>query len=159
MDMTGKYLFLLPVPEVSDDYLVVEVRGEMDGMPVVRRQKIFLSYVTIRDWVEEQVEDLVVSSGNVINIVCTFRDWSGNLIDPHDPTVMIYNQNKKPLIKRYHLPQESRIGEGEYVYQHRVSGSFNPFYIEFSGMVLGKNLVVRREVQVEWVKGLPSLCK
>lgn len=154
----GKYILYLDVPEVPCEFVVIEVRGMVDGMPVVRRQKLYLSWITVRDWDDTEVEDITMSTGSRVILTCTFRDWSGNKIDPSDPWLITYNHNKKPLMDRYYLTSNSRKDTGEYFYEYQISGGDKPFFVEFGGYVDGRNLIVRREIKKEWVKGMPSLC-
>ncbi len=92
----------------------------------------------------------VVTIGNTVRLQASFYDWGGNLADPADVTLRIYDHKKQQLGDDI-TTDISNPSAGVYQYEYTVP-DVPMFYYEFSGTLEGKTVVYRKAVETRWAE-------
>lgn len=89
----------------------------------------------------------MVYVGNTVRLRAEFRDFDGNLVEPDDVTVTVYDQNKDSLVSEPGVMEEP----GKYYYDYVITrGNDMPVAFEFKGFIDGKPILGRQLISLQW---------
>lgn len=89
--------------------------------------------------------------GDTIRLKAEFRTWNGIAADPDNIVLRIYDSYRKQIGDDILIGSEHRTGPGAYQYDYIVTNQSKPTFFEFSGMLEGKPIVGRSEIEVNWL--------
>jgi len=72
------------------------------------------------------------------------------VVAPVDPSVIVYDDKRNPLMERVYLTSQHRVSTGHYEYFYKVPNGNTPIVVEFKGIVNGKEVVARRKIERVW---------
>lgn len=150
----GKYSFYLYIPQ-GEELLILQAVAMLNGEKLTDRLPIERSWLTDKEWSDKCNTEVVAMPGTTLKLNCWYRDWdSGELLDPDNPTVIVYDDERHPLMERVNLTDKHRVSTGYYEYFFEVPNGNTPIVVEFTGGILGEKVVVRREIERVWAKDI-----
>ena len=91
----------------------------------------------------------IMNSGDTVRLSAVFKDWAGDLVNPDNVRVKIYDARQQEVTSAY-LGEQNRSSLGHYFwfYTPQIEGFF---IYEFSGELDGNTVLRRRDCEVKFV--------
>ena len=90
-------------------------------------------------------------AGDTVRLKCHFRTFDGQLIDPGDVKLTIYDSQKQ-LIEKFILDDSHKENVGVYLYDYVLPTNQSEIIFEFSGVYNNKPILVRDSLKIEFSK-------
>lgn len=87
--------------------------------------------------------------GDTVRLKCHFKTFTGQLIDPTDVKLTIYN-SKKEQIEQFMLDDSNKENVGVYFYDYTPASELNEFIFEFAGSYNSKPILSRGRVEIKF---------
>ncbi|MFB7303554.1 hypothetical protein [Heyndrickxia sporothermodurans] len=91
----------------------------------------------------------MILQGDTVRLKCHFKTFTGQLIDPTDVKLTIYN-SKKEQIEQIPLDDTNRLDVGVYFYDYVPASELNEFIFEFAGSVQEKPILSRGKLEIKF---------
>ena len=88
-------------------------------------------------------------AGDTVRFRCHFRTFDGQLIDPGDVKLTIYDSNKQQ-IEQITLTDTNKENVGVYFYDYVLPTNQSEIIFEFSGVYNNKPILVRDSVKIQF---------
>lgn len=92
----------------------------------------------------------MIYSGDTVRLICNFKTFTGQLIDPTDITLTIYDSDREQ-IEQFTLNDTNRDDVGVYFYDFVTPDDKQEVLFEFKGVHNNLPIVVRDSLQINFI--------
>ena len=92
---------------------------------------------------------MMALAGDTVRFRCHFRTFDGQLIDPADVKLTIYDTNKQQ-IEQIALTDSDKENIGVYFYDYVLPMNQSEIIFEFSGIYNNKPILARESLKIEF---------
>ena len=87
-------------------------------------------------------------TGEAIKLRVHFKDFDGQLVDPTNITLKIFNSNKEQQGETIAITETNKISIGIYEYNYTLPNTDGELILEFAGNNSGSPIVIRKTINV-----------